>query len=309
MTSEAFSIQRIRDGKDTLNVVRGHVSDYELQDQNALSGEIQRQARRQARPLIRILQDMMRQDAFMPNQMSGAYVDRRKYRDVIAATKQGRDPVKTKPHVRKTTTVKDIHIGIATGFAWYLSHRDKTLLDRIGKATLALQFALEAVGAHVSSTLIMEEYKDTQYNYAFDLASPKRRTNAKAYNVFIETTKWNGKDTRKGYSGHGALAEAMNTPLLQNEALMKELYGLSKLTPPQSMNQRLQDINRGKIVTSARGGQGVRYLRANGANIVIGIGALRDIDNADIQIPQTNDLTPEKVIDEVVKQIKSIRTN
>lgn len=269
-----------------------------------MSEQARREAQQASKPLRNLFEDMLLERAMKRDQRTGVRVDRRKYARVVAAGLRGSPDIaaETKPYIGRKTQFKNIHIGVVAGFSWYESHKDPQLLNKLARLTLAVSWACEKVGANVTAMLTMKSVAKPSWQMNTVIKSPARRTRPDLYTHLI------GNERSRNFGGHEHYTQQGLCPsIIDDQHMLEWVYGRARKHYPTnaSYSTHLRNLNRGGLLLSGNGGNGVKELRDLFApNIVIGIGSLTDMRDADVRL--TERWQVESAIASIVEQVKAL---
>ncbi len=231
---------------------------------------LREEARRASRPLEEALREIAERQSVERHLVTGARLDPRKRHAVGTAMQRGTlDPYELRPYVRRSLTLDLPRILAVASVGVREVNEDSGFIGRMVKLTLAVAWACEATGAEVRC-IMMEghgpEYLSPNQPYrraqlAYTLIEPDVTTPLQAYSVALNRQEFYGE----GYVG----------------AFRKDRESLRRAGKLRG-NENCEPL---VTFPGENGGYGVHWARTlYNPDIVIGIGKLMDINDADIKL-------------------------
>lgn len=244
-------------------------------------------------PLRNALQELAEKQRVQRNLITGSRLDPRKRRQVGTAMRRGRvDVNELRPYQRRSLTLDLPTIGIIGSAGVRELNDDRTYVQRISQLVLALGWACEMVGTETTAVLCEGHYqpsisRHSRYRQAqliYKLLEPSTTTPLQAFQIMRNTSTFYRQ----------AFATAYDTSTREDQL---------KLCSPQ--NKR-KPLFWDKVFPGDNGGYGVEWMRHFiKPDIVIGIGNLLDVNDADISLRR--DFSVDEAVQTVIDQIRAIR--
>lgn len=259
--------------------------------QKPFSDKLRTDAVRASRPLREALIDIAERQSVQRDLVAGPRLDPRKRHSVGVAMRRGYvDPYELRPYQRRSLTLDLPKIAIVSSCGVAEVNGDRNFLRRVCTLTLAVSWACETVGAdvygvmmegHMPSALASSQpFRRAQLAYM--LVEPGKRTNLQAYSVALDVYDFYGTAYRGAY------------------------YADPEAKRRMSNLQGATNLRWGATYPGWNGGYGVQWARAVlDVDIVIGIGKLLDLDDADISLRGRYDVID--AVQEIAKQAKALK--
>ena len=249
------------------------------------------EAQRYAQRLADVFEELGEELRIQRDLVSGQRLDPKKRHSVGVAMRRGEvNLTELRPYMRREVALSGLpRISMVASVGVSECNSDWSLVDRLTQLSLAIGWACENIGIEVDAVLMEghgsqflspnQPYREAQLAYV--LIEPGRFTNLQAYNVTRNTGLMYGTGFK------GAL-----------EADENALKRMAKLQGKRSIKwyQGYPGYN---------GGRGVYWARQNRhSDLVIGIGNLTDIQDADIRLK--NNFSVSDAIDEIARQARAL---
>lgn len=268
-----------------------HIRDMPMPTGLSYPEELRREAQLHASRLADVFEALGEELRVQRDLVSGQRLDPRKRHDIGLALRRGEvDPNQIRPYMRREVTLTGLpKITLVASVGVYECNADHTLVDRLTQLSLIIAWACENIGMEVDAVLMEghgadylspnQPYREAQLAYV--LVEAGRFTPLQAYNV-----------TR-------------NTSILYSVGFKGALEADEKALTRMAKLQGKRSIKWYQGYPGYNGGRGVYWARQHRqADLVIGIGKLTDIAEADIQL--ANSFSIQQAVDEIARQTRAL---
>lgn len=253
--------------------------------------QVRAEANQAAARLSGPLEELGRTLQVQSDLITGARLDPRKRHSVSVAMRRGEvDAVQLRPYQRRSLSADLPKISLIASCGVMEVNSDRTYIRRVTQLALAIAWACEGLGMEVNAALMEGHWKYylspkqpiRQAQLAYILTQPGRFTPLQRYAVTLSRDYF----YETGFSG----AYQADTEMQRVSA---KLQG-RKVCPW------------GGAFPGEDGGAGVNWARTHwpDSDIVIGIGKLTDIQDADIRLP--NQFNLDSAVTEIIKQAEAL---
>lgn len=253
------------------------------------------QANQAAARLSDTLNELGRSVQVQRDLITGARLDPRKRHAVGVAMRRGEvDAVELRPYERRSLSADLPKISLIASCGVAEVNRDKTYVNRVTQLSLAIAWACETIGIEVNAALMEGHAKEKEFlspyqtireaQLAYIIAQPGRFTPLQRYAVTLDRSYFYGV----GYKGAVEADEIMHKR-------SAALQGGNRRTVPALATFPGWD-----------GGNGVHWARTHWpeSDIVIGIGKLTDLKDADISLE--NQFQLDDAVSEIMRQAEAL---
>jgi hypothetical protein len=252
--------------------------------------KLRTEAFRASRPLQDVLIEIAERQAVQRDLLTGPRLDPRKRHAVAVALRRDQvDLEQLRPYQRRSLTLDLPRIAVVASAGVAEVNGDKQFIGRICKLTLAIAWACETVGAEVYSVLM-----EGHWPVALDKKQPFRRAQL-AYvlcepGITTPLQSYAVAMNRRNFYGIGfAQAYEDDTEAIRR---MSALQGHSS-------------VYWGAAFPGVDGGHGVHWARTqHDADLIIGVGKLRDLKEADVWVEDTR-FDVETAVKDIARQAKA----
>lgn len=252
---------------------------------------IRTQANQAAARLSGPLEEIGRSLQVQRDLITGARLDPRKRHSVGVAMRRGEvDAVELRPYQRRSLSADLPKISLVASCAVEEVNSDLSYIRRVTQLALAIAWACETIGMEVNAALmeghapyrLSKDQPIREAQLAYILTEPGRFTPLQRYAVTLSRSYFYSIGFAESYKADPAMSK-----------LCAQLVGRPKM-------------GWGGAFLSDNGGAGVHWARSHwpDSDIVIGIGQLTDLQDADIKLP--NQFKLDDAITEIIRQAENL---
>lgn len=249
------------------------------------------QANQQAQRLSGTLEELGRSLQVQRDLITGARLDPRKRHSVGVAMRRGEvDAVQLRPYQRRSLSADLPKISIIASCGVLEVNRDRTYINRVTQLALAIAWACEVIGMEVNAALmeghspyyLSKQQPIREAQLAYILTTPERFTPLQRYAVTLSRDYFYGIGFAQSYNADPSMQRAS-----------------AKLLGRTSCSW-------GRAYPGENGGAGVHWARTfwPDSDLIIGVGQLTDIQEADIRLP--NQFNLESAVTEIIRQAEKL---